>query len=95
MPLYPGDPIGWQIGSVLFDDYRRANQDPNPGMGVWFFRVAWDIAQGGMETTRAIEKHRAEWLGALGYREAPPFPSPSPSPGGSVTVDGKTFIRKG
>lgn len=94
MPLYPGDPVGWQIGTVLFDDYRRAGQDPNPGMGVWFLRVAWDVAQGGMETTRAIEKHRAEWLGALGFTTPSPLSPLPPHTTGGVTVDGKTFRQK-
>jgi len=95
--VYPGDDVAWQIGRALFDDYQRAGQAPNPGMGVWFFRVAWDIAQLGLSPQASISKHRSEWLSALGFTERPPgpSPSPSPSPGGSVTVDGRTFVKRG
>lgn len=68
---YPGDPFGVAIGQALADDYARAGQAPNPGMGVWFFRVAWDIAINGMSPDAAIQKHRTGpggWLEALGLK---------------------------
>lgn len=62
---YPGDEYGWQIGEALFADYAEAGQAPNPGMGVWFWRTAWDAATT-LTVDQSIEKHRKEWREALG-----------------------------
>jgi hypothetical protein len=64
-PPYPGDQYGTQIGNVLFADYARAGQAPNSGMGVWFWRTAWDAATG-LTVDESIAKHRAEWCAVLG-----------------------------
>ncbi len=64
---YPGDHLGTQIGDYLFSDYAQAGQDPNSGMGVWFLRVAWDVANPPYLTpAKSLEKHRAEWRRLLG-----------------------------
>ena len=62
---YPGDGVGWLIGEPLFADYAEAQQQPNAGMGVWFWRCAWDVAAG-LPVVEAVGKHRAEWRKALG-----------------------------
>jgi len=63
---YPGDQVGVQIGEVLFADYAAAGQDPNPGMGTWFLRVAWDCCNPPyLSADESIAKHRAEWLAIL------------------------------
>lgn len=64
-PAYPGDVFGAQIGAALFADYAKASNPPNDGMGVWFFRVAWDASHG-LSVQDAIAKHRAEWRAQLG-----------------------------
>lgn len=66
---YPGDEYGWQIGEVLFADYAEFGQAPNPGMGVWFWRTAWDAATT-LTVDASIEKHRAEWRAELEKAQA-------------------------
>jgi hypothetical protein len=64
---YPGDQVGVQIGTVLFADYAEAGQAPNPGMGVWFMRTCWDVANSPyLSVEESIMKHRAEWRAILG-----------------------------
>lgn len=63
-PAYPGDAVGQRIGEVLWTDYLAAGQDPNPGMMIWAWRCAWDIAQG-LNVEQAIIKHQAEWRTVL------------------------------
>lgn len=64
---YPGDQVGVAIGTVLFNDYAEAKQDPNPGMGVWFFRTAWDCANPPhLSVAESLHKHRNEWRAILG-----------------------------
>lgn len=70
-PAYPGDQFGWAIGQALAEDYAQAGQAPNPGMGVWFWRTAWDTAVNGLEPATALRKHRAEWRKALGLTPSP------------------------
>ena len=67
-----GDATGTRVGDVLFADYAEAGVDPNPGMGVWFFRTLYDIAAG-MTIDGSIAKHRKEWREVLGL---PPLPVP-------------------
>jgi hypothetical protein len=64
-----GDATGTRIGEFLFADYAEAGQSPNPGMGVWFFRTAYDAATG-IPIDAAIAKHRREWRLALGLQPA-------------------------
>jgi hypothetical protein len=64
---YPGDATGVAIGEILFADYATAGQDPNPGMGTWFMRTCWDVANPPYLTVdESIAKHRAEWCAILG-----------------------------
>lgn len=70
-PPYPGDPHGTAIGEALFADYLAAGQPANTGMGVWFWRTAWDAAVEGLTTEASIKKHRNEWRAILGL---PPLP---------------------
>ena len=65
-PAYPGDGKGAELGAALFSDYAAAGQTPNPGMGIWFFRTAWDAANEGLTMDQSIAKHRAEWRALLG-----------------------------
>lgn len=65
-----GDATGTRIGDALFPDYAAAGQAPNPGMGVWFFRTAYDAATG-MPIDAAIAKHQREWRQALGLQTQP------------------------
>jgi hypothetical protein len=65
-PAYPGDPSGWELGRVLFADYAEAGRAVDPGIGVWFFRTAWDAANEGLTMEQSIAKHRAEWREILG-----------------------------
>ena len=64
-PPYPGDAAGNAVGQILFSDYERAGQAPNPGMGTWFNRVMYD-ALTGMGYEESVKKHRVEWCSALG-----------------------------
>jgi hypothetical protein len=64
---YPGDLKGVEIGQALFADYAEKGEAPNAGMGVWFWRTAWDAAHG-LTVEASIVKHRAEWRAALGLR---------------------------
>lgn len=73
LPPYAGDEWGWTKGKALFADYAAGGQSANPGMGVWFERMAHSYmafyAQGmtaDAATQSAIAKHRPEWRGALG-----------------------------
>ena len=64
---YPGDSYGLEIGMVLFGDYMEAHQFPNDGMGVWFLRTAWDIANPPhLSAAESIKKHRVQWRHTLG-----------------------------
>lgn len=74
MASYPGDHVGQIIGELLFADYAEAQVQPNPGMGVWFWRTAWDTPLIGLEVS--ISKHRAEWRAALGLSQ-PQLPPPA------------------
>lgn len=65
-PPYPGDQHGRAIGDALWADYLEAGQPPNTGMGVWFWRTAWDAAIEGLTTEASIKKHRNEWRAILG-----------------------------
>jgi hypothetical protein len=65
LPPYPGDDKGNEVGAILFRDYGRAGQDPNPGMGTWFNRTIYDYLAG-MPLEESIKKHRAEWCAILG-----------------------------
>lgn len=60
-----GDEAGWKLGNYLFYDYGRAGQAPNAGMGVWFYRTAYDCIAG-LDFDASLKKHRAEWCEALG-----------------------------
>ena len=62
-----GDATGARIGEFLFADYAEAGQSPNPGMGVWFFRTAYD-AVAGLPIDVSIAKHRREWRQVLGLQ---------------------------
>jgi hypothetical protein len=62
---YPGDMKGVEIGTALFADYAEKGETPNAGMGVWFWRTAWDAAHG-LTVDASIAKHRAEWRRTLG-----------------------------
>ena len=68
---YPGDPVWDEVGVMLFADYARAGQAPNPQMGRWFGRTIWDATEGdesGLVLTvqQSIDKHRKEWRAILG-----------------------------
>jgi len=68
---YPGDVHGTALGTALFEDYAAAGEFPNPGMGVWYWRTAWDAAANGLTMDASIKKHRNEWRAILGL---PPLP---------------------
>lgn len=70
-PSYPGDVHGRTLGDVLWADYLEAGQSPNTGMGVWFWRTAWDAAIEGLTTEASIKKHRNEWRILLGLAPVP------------------------
>lgn len=59
-----GDATGTRIGDALFADYAEAEQVPNSGMGVWFWRTSYDAQS--MPLEQAIAKHRREWRQVLG-----------------------------
>lgn len=67
-PEYPGDAQGIDIGAILFADYAEAKEAPNAGMGVWFFRCAWVMANEAHSPAQAIARYRPEWRKALGLR---------------------------
>lgn len=66
VPAYPGDGPGLLMAAPLFADYAEKSEAPNPGMGVWLWRCAWDMANKGLTAEQAVAKHRAEWRAALG-----------------------------
>ena len=68
---YPGDATWDAVGEMLFYDYAKAGQSPNPQMGRWIGRTIWDATEGDESGTiltveASIKKHRAEWRSALG-----------------------------
>lgn len=68
-PPYPGDQWGQKLAEVLWADYQEAGQPANTGMGVWFWRTAWDAVELTMDVS--IKKHRNEWRSLLGLQPAP------------------------
>jgi hypothetical protein len=68
---YVGDHEADPMGETIFADYRRAGQEPNPGMARWFLRTAWDVGAGDetgrrLSISESVRKHRNEWLEVLG-----------------------------
>lgn len=63
---YPGDLPGQLIAVQLFEDYALRGEAPNPDMGIWIWRCAWDMSSKGLTADQVVEKHRAEWRRALG-----------------------------
>lgn len=79
-PVYPsyedlgGDKGGADITLQLEADYKRAGRPGLDGTcGAWQQRVAYDFLTGKVKTVReSIERHRPEWLAALGISETNP-----------------------
>ena len=84
-----GDASGTKIGDALFEDYAEAQQAPNPGMGVWFYRCAHSANR--MPVDVAIQKHRREWRQALGL---PPSAQP-PIQDGEAPIVGRYYRGSG
>ena len=69
-----GDTAANAFGQVLFSDYKRAGQEANPGMSVWFWRTMYDafydVMVNGADPKEAlpksVSKHRKEWCDILG-----------------------------
>jgi len=65
-PGYAGDDVYNAISKQLDADYKKAGQILDDRCGCWFGRVDYDIYVTGMTVQASIEKHRPEWLEALG-----------------------------
>lgn len=66
---YPGDHVGTKCMEQLFADYATKGEAPNAGMGVWVWRVAWQVAQEGLSPEEAVDNQRNSergWKKALG-----------------------------
>lgn len=67
-PPYPGDRVFDALGIRLIDDYAAAGRTLDFQSGTWFGRVIYDHLSGGLTMEQSIQKHRGEWLAALGLR---------------------------
>jgi hypothetical protein len=61
-PPYPGDAAFDVVGTMLFADYARAENAPDPQMGRWFGRAIYDwLAKNKPTLDASVHDHRSEW----------------------------------
>lgn len=66
---FGGDARGIKFAEMLFEDYRVNNVPPNPGMGVWFWRVFFVVFHEGETLQSAVDRYRPEWISLLGGKK--------------------------